>query len=220
MILKLAIKHIPMYQSKIAKISNTFWASPQKQNFKNLCMSSAKWYLQPSRTAASPESCWLAGDICITFAVVWQQGLTHIWTHSDISTNLHFPRKPRSPWLGHPCPVRNKPIFPTLFWHGWSSSSLLINTRGKNRKCDKTHQWPLSVCAHVAPSLRADPGHSSALLHVFSSGSISFFLPWIYSDSKLQIHQNCHGPFAGWEDIVGPISVGVTNNYLPRNDPN
>lgn len=146
MILKLAIKHIPMYQSKIAKISNTFWASPQKQNFKNLCMSSAKWYLQPSHTTASPESCWLAGDICITFAVVWQQGLTHIWTHSDISTNLHFPHKPRSPWLGHPCPVLNKPIFPTLFWHGWSSSSLLINTRGKKRKCDKTHQWPLSLC--------------------------------------------------------------------------
>lgn len=44
---KLAIKHIPMYQSITAKYIKHLSASPQKQNFKNLCISSAKWYLQP-----------------------------------------------------------------------------------------------------------------------------------------------------------------------------
>lgn len=80
-------------------------------------------------------------------------------------------------------------------------------------------EWPPFLRAPGALFLETDPGQGSALLHVFSSGSI-FLLTWIYSDSKLHIHQNCHRPFAGWEDIVGPISVGVTNNYLLQNDPN
>lgn len=70
--------------------------------------------------------------------------------NSDISINLQFPHKSKSPWLGHPSPVQNEPVLPILFWHGWSSSSLLIGTRGKNRKCDKTHQWPFSVCSCVS----------------------------------------------------------------------
>ena len=35
-------------------------------------------------------------------------------------------------------------------------------------------EWPLFPSVHVAPFLEPDPGQSSALLHVFSSGSIFF----------------------------------------------
>lgn len=80
-----------------------------------------------------PEQCLFAGDICITFAIVCQwEGLTCAWTHSrDISINLQFPSKPKSPLLGHPCPMRTKLPLPFLFWHGWHSPSLVIKCKRK-----------------------------------------------------------------------------------------